>query len=169
MSDCLLAHGLEHTRLLCLSPTPRACSNSCPLSHWCHPTISSSPAPSPPSFSLSQHQRLFKWVSSSHQTAKYWSFSFSISHSNEYSGLISFSIEWIDLLAVHRTLKSLLQHHNSKASICSVSAYFMVQLSHPYITTGKTLALTIRTFVSMVLLNKPSVQSLSCVRLFATP
>ena len=79
---------------------------------------------------------------------KYWSFSFSISPSNEYSGLISFRIDWFDLLAVQGTLKSLLQHHSSKASILWCSAFFMVQLSHLYITTGKTIALTIWTFAS---------------------
>ena len=78
---------------------------------------------------------------------KYWSFSFSISPSNEYSGLISFRIDWLDLLAVQGTLKSLLQHHSSKASILWCSAFFIVQLSHPYMTTGKTIALTIWTFV----------------------
>ena len=78
---------------------------------------------------------------------KYWSFSFSISPSNEYSGLISFKIDWLDLLAVQGTLKSLLQPHSSKASILRCSAFFMVQLSHPYMTTGKTIALTIWTFV----------------------
>ena len=78
---------------------------------------------------------------------KYWSFSFSISPSNEYSGLISLRMDWLDLLAVQRTLKSLLQHHNSKASILQCSAFFMVQSSHPYMTTGKTTALTRRTFV----------------------
>ena len=78
---------------------------------------------------------------------KCWSFHFSISLSNEYSGLISFRIDWFDLLAVQRTLKSLLQHHSSKASVLQCSAFFMVQLSHPYITTGKTIALTRWTFV----------------------
>ena len=78
---------------------------------------------------------------------KYWSFSFSISPSNEYSGLISFRMDWLDLLAVQGTLKSLLQHHNSKASILQRSAFFMIQLSHPYMATGKTIALTRRTLV----------------------
>ena len=78
---------------------------------------------------------------------KYWSFSFNISPSNEYSGLISFRMDWLDLLAVQRTFKSLLQHHSSKASILRHSAFFIVQLSHPYMTTGKTIALTRRTFV----------------------
>ena len=82
---------------------------------------------------------------------KYWSFSFSISPSNEYSGLISFRIDWLDLLAVQGTLKSLFQHHRSKASI-RCSAFFIVQLSHPYMTTGKTIALTRWTFVGKVIL-----------------
>ena len=82
---------------------------------------------------------------------KYWSFSFSISPSNEYSGLISFRMDWLDLIAVQGTLKSILQHHSSKASILWHSAFFMVQLSHPYMTTGKTIALTRWTFVSKVM------------------
>ena len=82
---------------------------------------------------------------------KYWSFSFNISPSNEYSGLISFRMDWLDLLAVQGTLKSLLQHHSSKASILQGSAFFTVQLSHPYMTTGKTVSLTRRTFVDKVM------------------
>ena len=82
---------------------------------------------------------------------KYWSFSFSISPSNEYSGLISFRVDWLDLLAVQGTLKHLLQHPSSKASILQHSAFFIVQLSHPYMTTGKTIALTGRTFVGKVM------------------
>ena len=82
---------------------------------------------------------------------KYWSFSFRISPSNEHPGLISFRMDWLDLLAVHGTFKSLLQHHNSKASILQHSALFTVQLSHPYMTTGKTIALTRRTFVGKVM------------------
>ena len=110
-------------------------------------------SPSPPAFNLSQHQGLSQWVSSLHQVAKYWSFSFSISPSNEYSGLISFRMDWLDLLGVQGTLKSLLQHHNSEASILQRSAFLIVQLSHPYMTTGKktTIALTVQTFVSKVL------------------
>ena len=81
---------------------------------------------------------------------RYWSFSFSISPSNEHSDLISFRMDWLDLLAVQRTLKSLLQHHSSKASILRCSAFFIVQLSHPYMTTGKTIALTRQTFVGKV-------------------
>ena len=82
---------------------------------------------------------------------KYWSFSFSISPSNEYSGLISFRMDWLDLFAVQETLKTFLQHHSSKASILRLSAFFIVQLSHPYMTTGKTIALTRRTFVDKVM------------------
>ena len=82
---------------------------------------------------------------------KYWSFSFNIGPSNEYSGLISFRMDWLDLLAVQGTLKSLLQYHSSKASILKCSAFFMIQLSHPYMTTGKTIVLTRQTFVSKVM------------------
>ena len=112
-------------------------------------------SPSPPAFSLSQHQGLFQGVSSSHQVAirwpKYWSFSFSISPSNEYSGLISFRIDWLNLLVVQGTLKSLLQYHSSKASILHHLAFFVVQLSRPYMTTRKTIALTRWTFVGKVM------------------
>ena len=102
--------------------------------HWVSDAIQPSHPlsyPSPPAFNLSQHQGLFKWVTSLHQVAilNYWSFSFSISPSNEYSGLISFRINWLDLLAVQGTLKSLLQHHSSKASILPRSAFFIVQLT----------------------------------------
>ena len=107
-------------------------------------------SPSPTHFILSQHQGLLQWVSSSHQVAKYWSFSFSNSPSNEYSGMISFRIDGFDLLAVQGTLKSLLQHHSSKASILWHSALFIVQLSHPYMT-GKTIVLTRWTFVGKVM------------------
>ena len=106
----------------------------------------SNPQSSPPAFNLSQHQGLFKSVSSSHQVAKVLEFHLQHQSSNEYLGLVSFRIDWLDLLAVQGTLKSLLQHHSSKASILPRSAFFIVQLSHPYITTGKT-----RTFVGKVL------------------
>ena len=122
--------------------------------HWVGDVFQSShplSSPSPPAFNLSQHQGLFKWVSSSHQVAKYWSFSFSISPSNEYSALISFRMDWLDLLAVQGTLRSLLQHQSSKPSVLWHSAFFIVQLSHPYLTTGKTIALTRRTFVGKVM------------------
>ena len=101
---------------------------------------------------------------------KYWSFSLSISPSNEHPGLISFRMDWLDLLAVQGTLKSLLQHHSSKASVLQCSAFFTVQLLYPYMTTGKSIALTRRTFVGKVMsLVKVKVKSLSHVRLFATP
>ena len=115
-------------------------------------------SPSPPALNLSQHQGLFKWVSSSHQVAKieppnirWLSFSFNISPSNELPELISFWMDWLDLLAVQGTLKSLLQHHGSKASILQCSAFFTFQLSHPYVTTGKAIALTKWTFVGKVM------------------
>ena len=132
--NSLRPHGLQHARLPCPSPTLGACSNSRPSSQWCHPTISSLSSPSPPALNLSQHPGLFKWVSSSHQVAKVLGFSFSISPSNEYSGLISFRIDWFDLLEVQGTLKSLLQHHSSKASILWRSDFFIVQLTsiHDY-------------------------------------
>ena len=119
--------------------------------HWVSVAIQPShllSSSSPPAFNLSQHQGLFQWVSSLHQDR---SFSFSISPSNEYSGLISFRIDWFDLLAVPGTLKSLLQHHNSKASILWCSAFFIAQLSYPYMTTGKIIALTRQTFVGQVM------------------
>ena len=105
--------------------------------------------PSPPAFNLSQQQGLFQCVGSSHQVVKYWSFS--ISPSNEYSGLISFRIDWFDLLAVQRTLNSLLQHHSSKASVLQHSVFFIVHLSHLYMITGQTIALTRWTFVGKVM------------------
>ena len=110
--DILWCHGLQHARLLCPPVSPEVCSNSCPLSQWCNPTISSSSSPF--TFNLSQHQGLFQWVGSLYQVAKDWSFSFNLSPSNEYSGLISFRIDCFDILAIHGTLKSLLQHHNQK-------------------------------------------------------
>ena len=121
--------------------------------HWISDAIQPShplSSPSPPAFNLSQHQGLFQRVSSSHQVAKV--LKFQLQHqSSEYSGLISFRVDWLDLLVVQGTLKSLLQHHSSKASILLCSAFFMVQLSHPYMTTGKTIALTRWTFVSKVM------------------
>ena len=129
------------------------CDNNWELSQWCYLAISSSVPTSPPTFNLSQHQGLFQWVNSSHQVTKVWSFSFSFSFgpSNEYSGLISFRIDWFDPLAVQGTLKGLFQHHNSKASILQHSAFFMVQPSHGNMTTGKNIALTIRTSVGKLM------------------
>ena len=112
-----------------------------------HPLLS----PSPPAFNFSQHQGLFQWVILHIRRPKYWSFSFSISPSSEYSGLISFGTDWFDLLAVQGTFKSLLQYHSSKASILWCLAFFIVQLSHLYMTTGKTIALTRWTFVGKVM------------------
>ena len=108
-------------------------------------------SPSPPAFNLPQHQGLFQWVGSLHQVAKVSKFQLQHQSFNEYSGLISFGMDWMDLLAVQGTLKSLLQHHSSKASMFWCSAFFTVQLSHPYMTTGKTIALTRRAFVGKVM------------------
>ena len=111
--------------------------------HWVSDAIQPShplSSPSPPALNLSHHQGLFQWVNSSHEEAKLLSFSFSISPSKEHPGLISFRMHWLDLLAVQGTLKSLLQHHSSKASILRHSAFFTVQISHLYMTTGKTIA-----------------------------
>ena len=130
LSDSLQPHVLQQASLLCLSPTPGACSNSCPLSHWSHSTISSSVIPfsaCSQSFSASGSFPISLVFISGGQ---YWSFSISLS--NEYSGLISFRIDGFDLLAVQGTLKNLLQQHSSKASVLQCSASFMVQHSHPY-------------------------------------
>ena len=144
MSDSLRPHGaLQHARLPCPSPTPGACSNSCPSScdtiqpsHPLHPfLILPSIFPNIRGFS-SELVLCIRWP-------KYWSFSFSLCPANEYSGLISFRMDWFDLLEVRGTLKSLLQCHSSKASILQHSGFFMVQLLHPYTTTGKTITLTI--------------------------
>ena len=151
MFDFLQPHGLQHTRLPCPSPMPKACSNSCPSNQWCHLTISSSVIP----FSCLQSFpaiRVFSSESVLHiRWPKFWSFRFSISPSNEYSVLISFRTDWLDLLAVQGTLKSLLQHHSSKALILRHSAFFTVQLWRPYMTTGKTIALTRWTSVGKVM------------------
>ena len=104
--DFLWPHGLQHTRPPCPLPTPRLFPNSCPLSWWCHPTISSSVVPFSPALNLSQHQSLFQWVNSSQEVAKVLEFQLDISPSNEYSGLIPFRIDWLGLLAVQGTLKS---------------------------------------------------------------
>ena len=151
MSDSLLPCRLQHARPPCPSPTPGVYSNSCPLNRWSiQPSHLCCPLLLPPSIFPSI--RIFPNESVLHiRWPKYWSFSFSISPSNDYSGLISFGRDWLDLLAVQGTLKSLLQHHSSKASILQCSAFFTVQLSHPYMTTGKTIALTRWTFVDKVM------------------
>ena len=141
-SDSLRSHGLRHARLHQLPECPQT------HVHWVSDTIQPSRPLSPtslPVLNLSQHRGFFQWVGSSHWWPKYWIFSFS--PSNDYSGLISFRIDWFDLLSLQETLKSLLQHHSSKASVLQCSAFFWVQLSHPYMTTGKTIALTRWTFV----------------------
>ena len=129
-------HGLQHTRLPSPAPSPGACSNACPLSWWCHLIISSChPLLLLPSIFAnitvfsSESTLCIRWP-------KYWSFSFSISPSNEYSGLISFRIDWLDLLAVHGTLKSLLQHHSSKASILCFHNLRLTQFCTPPTPTG---------------------------------
>ena len=148
VSSSLGPYELQHARLPCPSLSPGVCPNSRPLSWWCCPTIPSSilchPLLLPTIF---PSIRVFSSESILHiRWPNYWSFSFSICRSSEYSGLISFSIDW-----VQGTLKSLLQHHSSKASILRCSAFFMVQLSHLYMTTGKPIALTRWTFVSKVM------------------
>ena len=152
MSDSLQPHETQHTRPPCPSPTPGVHSDSCPSSQWCHPAISSSVVPFsscpqslPASESFSNESTLRM------RGPKYWSFSFSIIPTKEIPGLISFRMDWLDLLAVQGTLKSLLQHHSSKASILWRSAFFTVQHSHPYMATGKTIALTRQTFVGKVM------------------
>ena len=139
MSDSLQTYGLQHTRSPCPLVTAGAYSNSCPLSQWCYPTILSSVSSCLfllplifPSISVFSNESVLRirWP-------KYWRFSLSLSPSNDYSEVVSFSIDWLDLFAVQRTLRSLLQHHSSKASILRCSAFFTVQLSHPYMTTGK--------------------------------
>ena len=151
MSDSLRSHESQHARPPCPSPTPGVHSDSCPSSQWCHPAISSFVVPfssCPQSLSASESfpmsQLCMRWP-------KYWSFSFSTIPSKEIPGLISFRMDWLDLLAVQGTLKSLPQHHSSKASILRCSAFFTVQLSHPHMTTGKTIALTRWTFFGKVM------------------
>ena len=134
-------HELQHARPPCLSPTPRVHSHSCPLSQWCHPAISSSVVPfsccpqslpASESFPMSQ---LFAWGGQSNGVS-------ALAAVLPKNTQISFRMDWLDLLAVQGTLESLLQHHSSKAAIIPCSAFFTVQLSHPYMTTRKTIALT---------------------------
>ena len=152
VSKSLRPHGLQHARLPGPSPTSRACSNSCPLSWWCHPITL--PSPSPPAFSLSQNQDLSNERVLCIRWPKYWSFSFSIGPSNEYSGLISFRTDWLDLFVVQGIIKGLLQHYRSTPpSILQRSVYSIVQPSHSYMTTGKTRALSRQTFVGSLCLD----------------
>ena len=147
MCNSLWLHEPQHFRPPCPSPTPGIYPNSCPSSQWCHPAISSSvvpvsscPQPLPASVFSNELTLCMRWP-------KYWSFSFSVSPSNEHPRLICFRMDWLDLLVVQGILKSLLKHHSSKASILQLSAFFTVQLLHLYMTTGKTIALNRWTFV----------------------
>ena len=148
MFNSLCPHGLQHARPPGPSSTPRAYSNSCPLSRWCHPTILSSVVP------FSSHLQSFP-ASGSFPVCQSFtsvgSFSFSLSPSNEYSELISFRLDCLDHLAVQGTLNSILKYQSSKASILQHSAFFIFHLSHPYMTTGKTTALTRWTFIGKVI------------------
>ena len=146
MHDSLPPHGLQHARLPCPSPTPRVAQT-----HVYDDAIQPSHSLSSPLLlpSIFPSIRVFSNESALHiRWPKYWSFSFNISSSSEHPGLISFRMDWLDLLAVQGTLESLLQHHSSNASIPQHSAFFAVHLSRPYTTTGKTIALTRWTFVS---------------------
>ena len=152
VSDSLRPHRLQHTRPPCPSQTPRVYLNSMcielvmPSSHLvlcCPLLLLPSIFPSIRVFTNESVLRI-RWP-------EYWSLCFSISSSNEYSGLISFRMDWLELLAIQGTLKSLLQHHSSKASVLRSSAFFIVQLLHPYMTTGKAIALTRWTFVGKVM------------------
>ena len=152
MSNSLQPHESQHTRPPCPSPNPGVHSDSRPSNQWCpsshlilcHPLLLQPPIPPSIRVFSNESTLCMRWP-------KYWSFSFSIIPSKVYPGLISFRMDWLDLLAVQGTLKSLLQHHSSKASILQGSACFTVQLSHPYMTTGKTIALTRRTLVGKVM------------------
>ena len=150
VSDSMQPHELQHARPPCPSPTPGVHPNSCPSSQWWHPAVSSSVVPFSSCSQSLPASELFPMSQCFTLGGQHWSFSFSISPSNEYSVLTSFMMDWLDLLAVQGTLKSLLQHHSSKASILQCSAFFTVQFSHPCMTTGKTIALTGRTFVGKV-------------------
>ena len=151
VSDSLQPHELQHARPLCPSPTAGVYSKSCPSSQWCHPVISSSVIPfsfcpqSLPASGSFQMSQLFAWGGQSIGVSALAS----VLPMNP--GLISFRMDWLDLLAVQGTLNSLLQHHSSKASIFQRSAFFTIQLSHPYMTPGKTIALTRWTFVDNVM------------------
>ena len=151
VSNSLQSHELQHAGPPCPSPTAGVYPNPCPLYQWCHPSISSCclllllPSIFPSIRVFSNESALcISWPNC-------WSFHFNISPSSEHSGPISFRMDWLDLLAVQGTLKSLLQHHSSKASILWCSAFFIVELAHPSMTTGKTIALTRQTFVDKVM------------------
>ena len=146
ISDSLWPHELQYARPPCPSPTPGVHPNSCPSSRWCHPAICHPPLllpPIPPSIRVFSNESTLRM-----RWPKYWSFSFSVIPSKEHPELISFRMDWLDLLEVQGTLKSLLQHHSSK-SILQHSAFFTVHFSHPYMITGKTIALTRRTYATL--------------------
>ena len=151
ISDILQPHELQHTRLPWPTLSPRVCSNACPLNRWCHPTILSSGVPffsCPQSLPASGLPTSWVFASSGQSIG---ASCFSIRPFKDYLGLISFRIDWFDFPAVQGTLYSLLQHQSLKASILQCSHFFMVQLSHPYMTTGKTIGLTIWIFVGKVM------------------
>ena len=151
VSDSLWSNGLQHARLPCPSPTSRAFSNSCPSSQWCHPTILASVLPfssCPQSFPASGSFPMSQFFTSVGQVLE-----LQLQHQSFqwiFLSVISLRIDWFDL-AVQGTLKSLLQHHSSKTSVLQHSVFLMAQLSHSYMTTGKTIALTIQTFVGKVM------------------
>ena len=151
MSNSLQPHESQHARPPCPSPTPGVYPNSCPSSRWCYPIISSSVVPFSSCPQSLPASGFFQWINSSHEVAKLMEFQ--LQHQSfqwtPRSDLLKDGL--VDLLAVQGTLKSLLQHHSSKASILRCSAFFTVQLSHPYMTTGKTIALTRWTFVGKVM------------------
>ena len=148
MSDSLQPHELQHARFPCPSLSPWFCSNSSLLSQGCHPIISSSITLFSSCHSVFPSIKVFSSESAfCIRWPKYWSFSFSTSPASEYSGLISFRIDWFDLLAVQGTLKSLLQHHSLKASVLWCSAFFLVHLSYANMTTKKSITLTIWTYM----------------------
>ena len=151
MSDSLRPHGLQHARIPCSAPTPGVYSNlSIESAMTSNHLILCRPLLLLPSIFPSI--RVFSNESALHiRWPKYWSFRFNISPSKEHSGLISLRMDWLDLLAVQGTLKSLLQYHSSKASILQRSAFFIVQLLHPYMTTGKTIGLTRQAFLGKVI------------------
>jgi len=151
VSDSLRPHESQHARPPCPPPSPGIHSHLCPSSQWpsshlilCRPLLLLPPIPPSIRVFSSESTLRMRWP-------KYWSSSFGIIPSKEHPGLISFKMDWLDLLAVQGTCESLLQHYSSKASILRPSAFFTVQLSHPYVTTGKTIALTRRTFVGKVM------------------
>ena len=146
MFNSLWPHGLQNARLPCPSLSPWVCSNSCSLTQWCHPIVSSSLV----LFSFPSIRGFSNELSLCIRWPKYWSFSFSISPSNKHPGLISFGMDWLDLLVVQGTLKSLLHCHNLSALILQLSAFFMTQFSHSYMSCGKTIAST-NTFVGKVM------------------